>query len=267
MSARRWLGWCAVGVLACGVTVAVRQSTSDPMAAQPAGASTPSSTTSVAAAAGASSVSTAPPRADDASATRLAAPTTAVAPSLDLPPVRPPAAGHHAYDARIDGTASTATLDIRAISGGRTIESQTMDGKTRRRVLRWTADAVSIVSSGSCTYPTPPPELTLPLAKDVRWRSHGTCRSGSASLTFDERARVLRAARVNVNGKPVDVWVIQRRSTMTASGSAGKIVRQTARTDLFAPVLGLVVYESGSGAMPDATGVVRTSSWELALRS
>jgi hypothetical protein len=179
--------------------------------------------------------------------------------------VHPPAAGHYVYDARFDGQPSTATLDIRSISGGRTIEAETSNGSTRRRVLRWTSTAVSIVSSGSCTYASPPPELTLPLAKDAAWQARGTCRTGSGSLVFDERSRVVRAARVLVGGKPVDVWVIARRSTMTASGAGTKVVRQTARTDLFAPALGLVVYESGHSASPDESGTVRNSSWELAL--
>ena len=263
MSARRWLGWCAVGVLACGITGAIRLGRGRPAAAQvsvvPAGAQASITTTTVAAS---STDVASTPKAN----TPHAAPSVTLASlTLDPPAVHAPAAGHYVYDARVDGATSTGTLDIRSISGGRTIEIQTVGETTRRRVLRWSASSVAVVSSGACTYATPPPELVLPLAKDASWRSRGTCKTGSGTLAFDERVRVSRAARVPVGGKPVDVWVIQRRSTVTASNSTARIVRQTARTDLFAPALGLVVYESGQSAAPDASGIVRNSTWELAL--
>jgi hypothetical protein len=188
-----------------------------------------------------------------------------------LPDARPARPGRYTYSATVDGVAGPASLVVRDVRAGRFTERLSVGGSVNQRTVRWQAGQTSLLDtysrSGSCAYDPAPTDLLLPLRSGASWRTRGTCHPTDGSIDMAEQARITGAATVRLEGKDTPVWVIERSTTMTARSAGTTVVSETRRTDLFAPGLGLIVYQAGRSAAPDENGKVRTSTWTLELAS
>lgn len=140
-----------------------------------------------------------------------------------------------------------------------------MDGVDDERISNWTADAMTVVDRGSCALTPPLVGLELPLRTGQQWHSTSTCESRGGTVRWDEDAKVVGSATTEVHGRRTATWIIERATTTTASTGSATAVSEQHTSELFAPALGLVVYETGKVARPDRSGQIVSSSWTREL--
>ena len=191
----------------------------------------------------------------------------------------PPAPGSYAYTVSFDGRASQAAFTVanRGGDGGDLIQVQTWStsASTERSGGEWSSDAERLAWSESdgasaCTYEPPVPWLQLPLAVGARWQGRSSCSYSDDQGTLvrvqqSTAARVASAATALVGGRRVFCWVVERDVVTAAMTTDATATSETRTTDLFAPALGLFVYETGKSAVPQPDGTVATDTWTAEL--
>ncbi len=81
-----------------------------------------------------------------------------------------------------------------------------------------------------------------------------------ASLHVVEQAKVGSLARTTIDAVPIQVFVIERHRLFTESGAGASLTTEWQATDLFAPSLGLAVYEVAKTVAPNQDGSVTTTT-------
>ena len=85
-----------------------------------------------------------------------------------------------------------------------------------------------------------------------------------------EQAAVTKRARTQVGGRSLDTWVIEREVALTIEAETFTTTTVSVSTELFAPELGLAVFQTTRVDVPMPDGQVRsaqTSEELLALPS
>lgn len=219
-----------------------------------------------------------PVTASDAPTTRSTAPVRAVTPSTSRAPLAPstpgpvalPTAGTFRY--RFGGTSPTveATLTISGGPGaGRQTFRTTSADLTEQEVVDWSASARTIVSIGSspaCTWAPGYVSLRLPLASGSAWKADSSCPQPTSAVHRTEDAAVKGATQTTVAGTAVAVWIIARHTVTEVTTTAGaRAVVEAESSELFAPSLGLVVYQVTRTASPQPDGTTATTTQTMEL--
>ena len=195
------------------------------------------------------------------------------------PPTVPPAQGSYAYDVTFDGQVSQAAFTVTDHDnpGGHVVQDQTWSTSagTRQSGVEWSADSEWLVRSesdggSSCTYQPPVQWLQLPLHAGVQWEGQSSCSYTDDHGTLmrvqqSTAARVTSAASALLDGRRVFCWVVERDIVTAAATADATATSETRTTDLFAPALGLFVYETGKSAVPQPDGTVATDTWTAEL--
>ena len=194
------------------------------------------------------------------------------------PDTVPPAAGTYEYTVTSDNQSSTADLTVEqtgSAPGASLLEEDwSTDAGVVRRGESWSPSAEmelwSSDGTDECDYGPPSPWLELPLSVGRSWQGSSRCsytdQDGDAvSLAQSVAARVVAGAHAEFQGQRTFCWVVERDvlSTVTTSGAAA--TSETRTTDLFAPSLGLVLYETGKSEFPDSSGNVQSYTWTQQL--
>jgi hypothetical protein len=238
---------------------------------------------------------TAPPRGDaDATATRgpadvaldlaaggevdvptsttasAAAPTTTVAaarvPTIQPGPLRVPAAGSYPIRFTGSGRSTDGTLVIdddqwqRRSIGSEVRSVQQLSWGDRGAVLAASGEPGA---DGSCRWEGPAVAVPSDLRDGRTWSSRTTCRSEVAGapvrVVRREQAQVTKRARTQVGGRTVDSWVIDREVALTIEAETFTTTSVSISTELFAPELGLAVYQTSRTDVPMPDGTIRSS--------
>ncbi len=178
------------------------------------------------------------------------------------------------YRYRYAGTSLTVdgTLTVTTGPGAtRQTHSLTAGVSSQKTLLDWTNDARTTLSTGgaegaaACTWEPGLLSLRLPLATGLTWKADATCRTGptgtATSIQRTEEAAVEGAAKTKVDGQPIDVWLISRHTvTEVTSAQNGKAFIEAQSSEMFAPSLGLVVYQVTRTATPQPDGTTGTTT-------
>jgi hypothetical protein len=191
----------------------------------------------------------------------------------------PPTSGDYRYRYTVDGGSADGVVSVRpeapsSPGGASETEVEQVGGSRRRRTLDWSSAAVTIRSSdygtGACAWSPGLLSLSLPFRVGEAWHVDSSCAfSGPGRLAGRlrqvEQVRVDGLARTTVNRRPVEAWVIERHTLVTESVGADSLTTESQSTELFAPRLGLVVYEDGRTASPNADGSTTISASTMEL--
>jgi len=197
--------------------------------------------------------------------------TSPAAPASGTPgPVAVPPAGTFRY--RYAGTSPTvdATLTISGGPGaGRQTFRTTSADPTEQEVVDWSAGARTIVSIGTsqaCTWAPGYMSLRLPLASGSAWTADSSCPQPASTVHRTEDAAVKGATQTTVAGTTVAVWIIVRHTLTDVTTTAGaRAVVEAESSELFAPSLGLVVYQVTRTASPQPDGTTATTTQTMEL--
>jgi hypothetical protein len=132
------------------------------------------------------------------------------------------------------------------------------------QVQSWTDSNEAVLQSATggsaCSWKPPVQDLSGPLHPGDQWTTSSTCTqqlgdgSGTVTITIVEADEVVGAAQASVASQPTQVWVIERHQTATEQGPTATVTTETATSDMFAPTLGVVVYEVSRTAYPTSSG-------------
>jgi hypothetical protein len=256
-----------------GLAVLVRESTGGPatrvvvaptptVAAPPTAAAVGSPAATVAGAPATTAVDRRPAPAPARTAP-APAPVATVAPG----PVVAPPPGKYRY--RYAGTAPPVDglLTVTAGPGaGRQTDKVDAGDGSEQTVVDWSPGARTTVSAGTgaaamCTWSPGLLSLKLPLGTGSAWRADSTCTEATSTVHRTEDATVEGVTRTTIAGQTVDVWVISRHSiTEVGATPSTRAVVEAQSSELFAPSLGLVVYQVTRTATPQADGTTATTT-------
>ena len=202
-----------------------------------------------------------------ASAASAAAPSATVSASTVVPgPVSAPPLGRYRYRYAGSGSPVEGLLTVTAGPGsGRQTDKADAGDAAEQTVVEWSPGARTTVSAGtgasSCTWSPGLLSLKLPMGTGSAWRADSTCTETSSTVHRVEDATVEGVTRTTIAGKAVDVWVISRHSiTEVVAAPSTKAVVEAQSSELFAPSLGLVVYQVTRTATPQADGTTATTT-------
>ena len=194
---------------------------------------------------------------------------TSTPPQAGVTPGRavPPPAGSYRYRYGGSGPSVDGTLVVTAGPGAgrQTFVVNAGDG-SEQTVVDWSSGARTTVSVGTapgpaCTWAPGLLSLKLPLSSALAWSVDSTCAEAASTVHRTEDARVEGAARTTVAGQAVDVWLISRHTlTEITAGPSSKAVVEAQSSELFAPSLGLVVYQVTRTVTPQADGTTVTTT-------
>jgi len=195
------------------------------------------------------------------------------------PATEPPASGTYAYAITQDGQRGAAELAVTDLGeqGDSTVQDQTWTtpAGTQQSRVGWSAGAERLARTASddqsaCSYVPEVLWLQLPLTAGGRWQGQSSCSyqgdGGPVRVEQSTAARVVTAATASTGAGRVFCWVIERDVVTTATTSGSSATSETRTTDPFAPSWGLVVYETGKSAVPQADGTVSTGTWTVELQ-
>ena len=126
-------------------------------------------------------------------------------------------------------------------------------GDARVENLVWTPQGATLFASGepgadgACRWDHQAVQVPSDLSEGRTWSSKVGCDSTisgrAVHLERVETAEVRQRARTHIDGVAVDTWVIDRRVVLTIDGKGISTVSDATSTELFAPDLGLPVFQ------------------------
>ena len=191
-----------------------------------------------------------------------------------VPGTAPPSPGSYNYTVTSEGQASPVELvvDGRGNSYGALLleEDWSTDSGTERRGEDWSSRSEQELWSSDgtyrCDYTPPTAWLELPLSVGGQWQGSSSCRYASQDgqpvrQQQSVATRVVSGAHADYQGRRTYCWVIERDVLTTVTTPGAVATSETRTTDLFAPALGLVLFQTGKTEFPDASGSVQSYSW------
>jgi hypothetical protein len=203
--------------------------------------------------------------------------TTAVGAVADIRPgvLHRPAPGTYAIRVVEGGTTTDGTLTVDAEQWQRRV----VGGDRRVELLVWALPGATLASSGepgtdgACDWDHQVLEVPTDLAEGRAWSSQTACSSTISGRAVRierlETAEVRTRARTQLGGSPIDTWVIDRRVVVSIQGTGISTITDATSTELFAPDLGLSVFQASTTKVPQPDGSVQTveASEELLQRT
>ena len=230
-----------------------------------ASASSASASTSTSSAGGPSTSGRAgsgsPPSSPTTTTVATAAPR---APSIHPGALHRPAAGRYAIRVIVGDQTTDGSLVVDPEQWQR----RAVGGDARVENLVWTSQGATLFASGepgadgACRWDHQPLQVPADLAEGRSWSSKAGCDSTisgrAVHLTRIETAAVRQRARTHIDGVTVDTWVIDRRVVLSIEGKGISTISDATSTELFAPDLGLPVFQMSRTQVPQPDGTVRT---------
>ena len=107
-----------------------------------------------------------------------------------------------------------------------------------------------------CAWSPPRPTVVAPLAGGATWHTVADCPTAAGRVHLEEDATVSGSARVTVGAQPIDSWVIERHTVLHTSSGTLTVVTESQSSELYAPILGLVVYQVEQTVTPRSDGTM-----------
>ena len=198
--------------------------------------------------------------------------TTGVRGPTILPgPLRTPHYGTYAVRTVANDQPATGTLYV----GRDGTQRLMVNHAARTTKLRWSTQGELLRSGdgrseGSCNWTPPAIVIATALTEGRRWSTTVRCTSQvgeiTTTVTRQESAKVTQRVRTDIDGKPIDTWMIERHVVATQHADGTTVVIEEASTELFAPSIGMAVYKLSRTDFPRADGTVESvlESIELA---
>ncbi|MGH2811350.1 MAG: hypothetical protein ACRDI1_01375 [Actinomycetota bacterium] len=105
----------------------------------------------------------------------------------------------------------------------------------------------------------------LPHSMGLAWRVDSSCRTSAGDFREVERSTVASAGVVEIEGRTVRTWIVQRGTSETRSLPQGSFTRETDSEEMFSPEHGIVVrsQRESTSQSPDGTQTKTSQTLEL----